>query len=130
MNRFRQFMYGRYGLDTLSQYLVYLALILTLVGTITRFNILINLSYIPLVYSLYRMLSKNISKRTQENNKFMAVKSAYQHKFHQFKDKINGSKTYRYFNCPSCKQKIRIPKGKGKICITCPKCRTEFIKRT
>lgn len=130
MNRFRQFMYGRYGLDTFSQYLVYLALIMTLLGTLTRINILINLSYIPLVISIYRMFSKNINKRTQENYKFLSFKNSYQQKFKKFKDKVNGSKTYRYFTCPSCRQKIRIPKGKGKICITCPKCKTEFIKKT
>lgn len=130
MNRFRQFMNGRYGVDNFSRFLIYTSVIITLIGTITRINLLVTLAYIPLVYSLYRILSKDINKRIQENYKYFNIRDRYKHKFDQFIARVKGTKNYKYYTCPSCKQKIRVPKGKGKICITCPKCRTEFIKRT
>lgn len=130
MNRFRQFMNGRYGVDNFSRFLIYASVIITLIGTITRINVLVTLAYIPLVYSLYRIFSKDINKRIQENYKYFTIRDRYKHKYDQFIARVKGTKNYRYYTCPSCKQKIRVPKGKGKICITCPKCRAEFIKRT
>lgn len=130
MNRFRQFMNGRYGVDNFSRFLIYASVIITLIGTITRINVLVTLAYIPLVYSLYRIFSKDINKRIQENYKYFTIRDRYKHKYDQFIARVKGTKNYKYYTCPSCKQKIRVPKGKGKICITCPKCRAEFIKRT
>ena len=130
MNRFRQFMYGRYGVDNFSRFLIYTSVIMTLLGTLSRINLLISIAYIPLVYSLYRTFSKNINKRIQENYKYFTIRDRYKHKFNQLIARLRGSKTHKFYTCPSCKQKIRVPKGKGKICITCPKCRAEFIKRT
>jgi ABC-type transport system involved in cytochrome bd biosynthesis fused ATPase/permease subunit len=123
-------MYGRYGIDQFTQFLIWLAIILTLISTFTRWNALIYLSYLPLIYAVFRMLSKNINSRSRENYKYLGVVNAIKNFFRKNKLKISGTKTHRYYNCPSCKQTIRVPKGKGKICITCPKCKTEFIKRT
>lgn len=130
MNQLRKFMYGRYGFDQCSQALVICSLIASLIGSIARSSLLIYVSYIPLFYAIYRILSKNINKRTQENYKFLEWSNSVKNKFRKSKQSMNGTKTHKYYNCPRCKQKIRIPKGKGKICITCPKCKTEFIKRT
>jgi hypothetical protein len=123
MNNFRNFMYGRYGIDRLTQVLIGLTCGLTFIGTILHSGVLVTLSYVPLLYAIYRTMSKDIQKRTNENRKFMEM-------IQKLLGKWTGSKTHRIYNCPSCKQTIRVPKGKGKIMITCPKCKTEFIKRT
>ncbi len=123
MNNFRNFMYGRYGIDRLTQVLIGLTCIITFIGTIFHSGILVTLSYVPLLYAIYRTMSRDIQKRANENQKFMAV-------IHKLLGRWKGSKTHRYYQCPSCRQTIRVPKGKGKIMITCPKCKTEFMKRT
>jgi hypothetical protein len=130
MNRFRRFMYGRYGFDQLSQFILWMAIIVSFVGTISRFYVVTYAAYFILAYAVFRILSKNISRRTQENYKFMGVKNSIVGRLQKIKRTIGGTKTHKYYLCPNCKQTIRVPKGKGKISITCPKCRTEFIKRT
>jgi hypothetical protein len=130
MNQLRKFMYGRYGVDRFSQVLIGISLAFSLLGTIFRGGILLTLSYIPLMYAIFRMLSKNISARTRENYKFEDFKRSLSNKINKNKNRHQQSKTHNFYKCPRCKQKIRIPKGKGKICITCPKCKMEFIKKS
>lgn len=130
MNRFRQFMYGRYGFDQLSQFLVVTSLIISLISTLTRIDIVAFISYIPFIYAIYRILSKDINKRMKEDYKYTMILNSVKNKFKRGKFKTTGTKTHKYYACPKCKTTIRVPRGKGKICITCPKCRNEFIKRT
>lgn len=130
MNRFRKFMYGRYGFDQFSQSLVILSLVISFIGTLTRSSILVAVSYIPFIYAIYRMLSKDINKRMKENYQYTMFINTVKGKFLKGKRNVTGTKTHKYYTCPKCKTTIRVPRGKGKICITCPKCRTEFIKRT
>jgi len=130
MNQFRKFMYGRYGIDQFSQVLIFTALILSVLVSIFRINVLMIITYIPLVYAVLRMLSKDINKRTQENYKFLNIVSSFKTKYNKSKPNMKETKTYKYYKCPKCKQMIRVPRNKGKICITCPKCKTEFTKRT
>jgi hypothetical protein len=130
MNQIRKFMYGRYGFDQFSRALVVLSLVISLITTFTRADIFVMLAYIPFAYALYRILSKNIAKRTQENMKYCGVANSFKNKFNQFKLSVLGTKTHKYFKCTHCKQTIRIPRGKGKISITCPKCKAEFVRRT
>jgi ABC-type transport system involved in cytochrome bd biosynthesis fused ATPase/permease subunit len=130
MNQLRKFMYGRYGFDQLSRALVITSLLITLITTFTRSNILVLIGYIPLVYAIYRMVSKDIQKRTQENMKYCQFAGLLRSKLNQLKLSLFGTKTHKYYKCAKCNQTIRVPRGKGKICITCPKCKTEFMKRT
>ena len=67
---------------------------------------------------LYRMLSKSTYRRYQENRRFL-----------QLIDRIKDRKN-RYYKCPKCKQLVRVPRGKGKISITCPRCKEKFVKKT
>lgn len=124
--RFMRFMYGRYGVDRLCRMLVTAALVLLVISTLIRSNLLYFLSLGALLYSYYRAFSKNIQARYKEA-------AAYE----QFKNKIKGTpkrlrelKVYKIFKCPSCSQKIRIPRHKGNIEITCPKCKTAFRGRS
>jgi hypothetical protein len=130
MNQLRRFMYGRYGFDQYSRALVFIAFFVSLLAVIVRFTPLILLSYLVLIYSIFRTLSRNISKRTQENMVYYKIAGALKNKLKNLKLTLIGTKTHKYYRCSHCKQTIRVPKGKGKICITCPKCRAEFIKRT
>jgi hypothetical protein len=130
MNQLRRFMYGRYGFDQYTRALVFLSLFLSLITTFTRIAPLFLVAYIPLIYAVFRTLSKNISKRSQENMAYYRIETAVKSKFSHSKMALVGDKTHKYYKCPQCKQTIRVPRGKGKICITCPKCRREFIKKT
>jgi len=123
-------MYGRYGVDQLTQGLVILSLFLTVLTMFLRVNLLILISYIPFLYAIYRVLSKNINKRLQENAVYLRFIGSLREKFKNIKLATLGTKTHKYYRCSKCGQMIRVPRGKGKISITCPKCRTEFIKRS
>ena len=81
-------------------------------------------------YSYFRILSRNVSKRYEENQRYLNAKYRAVVKKNNLKKRWAQRSTYRFFKCPQCKQTVRVPKGRGKICITCPKCKTEFIKKS
>ena len=126
MNDFRyrlaRFFQGRTGVDALGRTVTWIALILMIITMITHSNIAYLLAMACLIYSFWRMLSKNYQKRYAENAKFLALTSKLRFNFCQYR-------TYKVFKCPNCKQKLRVPRGRGKIQITCNRCRTQFIKK-
>lgn len=128
--KIQQFMMGRYGADQLGQVYLGAALILMVISLFSRWNILYLFALGLLIYEYYRMFSKKIDKRYAENQKFVTWRYRMVVKWNQKKEHFKQRKIYHFYKCPSCKQKVRVPKGKGKICITCPKCRTEFIKKS
>ena len=135
--KLQKFMMGRYGTDQLGLFLTVTALICSLLASMLDFAILSILSTVLLAYSIFRMYSRNISRRYQENLKFMPYWRKIceyfrktKHWFQQLQQKWRDRKTHRYFTCPTCKQTLRVPKGKGKIKISCPKCKTELIRKT
>lgn len=130
MNQFRRFMYGRYGFDQFSQFMIWTSLIISVLGTLLGRREVIYISYIILAYTGYRILSKNINQRTKENFKFIKVINTLKGFLHKSTRTVKGSKTNKYYKCPHCRQTIRVPRGKGKICITCPKCKAEFVRKT
>ena len=85
---------------------------------------------IPLAFCYYRSLSKNIAKRTEENYQFYAVKDRITGKINGLKDQWANRKLYHYYRCPQCRQKLRVPRGRGRIQISCPRCGTQFIKKS
>ena len=131
--RFQRFMYGRYGADELSRVMVWGVLLCFVVTIFTSgwadklFNIL---GWVLLIFGYYRMFSKNHSKRWAENQKYLSFKNQVLRNANRQKGYAEQRKTHRIYKCPGCSQKIRVPKGKGKIEITCPKCRTTFMKRS
>jgi len=118
----RRFMLGRYGTDKLNMALLYIGLIASLLGMFIRLpivNLVITIvSYTFLILVILRTLSRNTYKRYQENRKYLAF-------VQRIKDR-----EHRYYDCPRCRQQVRVPRGKGKIAITCPKCREKFIRKT
>ena len=115
-------MEGRYGTDKLNILLLGIGLAATVLAMFIRSDIpdliLMLLSYSLMGIVIFRTLSRNIYKRYQENRKYLLF-------LQKLKDR-----EHRYFDCPKCRQQVRVPRGKGKISITCPKCREKFIKKT
>jgi hypothetical protein len=130
MNWFRKFMTGRYGPDHLSAGLLFLSLLLSVILMFVPVSWLGYIVYIPLLLCLYRMFSKNLYRRRAENEKFLKFWNPVAAWAGKKMYRIRDSKVHKYFKCPQCKQEVRVPKGKGKISITCPKCRTEFIRKS
>ena len=120
--RLRRFMVGRYGTDRLNMSILGAGLAACLISSFFH-NAPINLlltavSYGLMIWAICRALSKNTYARYQENRKFL-----------QFFDRLKD-RQHRYFDCPKCRQMVRVPRGKGKIAITCPRCREKFVKKT
>ncbi|MCI9517225.1 MAG: hypothetical protein HFI80_09520 [Lachnospiraceae bacterium] len=128
--KFQNFMSGRYGVDDFSKALLYATLALCLVSLFTRNRMLNLLLTAGLVFIYYRMFSKNYSRRYQENLWYLRQKDKVMHFFRRQNSLAQQRKTHRIYTCPQCRQKIRIPKGHGKVQITCPQCKTAFIKRS
>ncbi|MBQ2154235.1 MAG: hypothetical protein II437_04140 [Oscillospiraceae bacterium] len=124
----RRMMYGRYGLDKLNVFLMTAAVALCLVGfLVSRFfgavGALIGtltslISYGLLFWYLFRVFSRNIEKRSLENRRYLTLKA-------RLTDRSN-----RYYRCPNCRQTVRVPRGRGKICIKCPKCGEKFVRKS
>ena len=117
------FMAGRYGNDKLNMVILGVGLAASLISVFVQNSVLLNLIFFFLSYGLmfwafFRLLSRNTYKRYQENRKFLQFVG-------RIKDRDN-----RYFDCPKCRQMVRVPRGKGKISITCPRCREKFIRKT
>lgn len=118
----RKFMVGRYGTDKLNMVILTAGLAVCLVSPFVR-SVKVNLlltavSYALMFWAVFRSFSRNTYKRYQENRKFL-----------QFFDRLKD-RQHRYYDCPKCRQVVRVPRGKGKIAITCPKCRERFVKKT
>ncbi|MCD7884929.1 MAG: hypothetical protein LUI87_14680 [Lachnospiraceae bacterium] len=127
---FSNFMSGRYGSDDLSRFTLAACLVLLIINIFTSQPIIYLLALILLVWSYFRMFSRNYVQRSAENEKYMNIIQSIRGRFGKAERRAKQSKDYHIYKCPSCGQKIRIPRGKGKICITCPKCRKEFQKRS
>ncbi|MDY3248836.1 MAG: hypothetical protein SOX32_00645 [Candidatus Choladocola sp.] len=128
--RFMDFMSGRYGADQLSKFLLGVCLVCLILNMVTRQPVVYVLALVILGICYFRMFSRNTYKRSEENRKYLEMTARVRNYFARIRRRIADSKDYHIYKCPSCKQKIRIPRGKGKICITCPKCRTEFEKKS
>lgn len=137
-----RFMQGRYGNDRFNQFIMIAALLLCLFS-LCGFKFGYILGIAGLAYAYYRMFSKDIPKRSAENIKYLQYVERLSYfpkwangagniksKTSQYKHGLAQRKTHHIYRCSSCKQKIRIPRGKGKVEITCPKCGNKFVKRS
>ena len=115
-------MQGRYGTDKLNTAILTAGVVvclLTIFIPAPKLDLLLTcVAYILMGWAIFRSFSRNTYKRYQENRKYL-----------QFLERIKD-REHRYFDCPRCRQNVRVPRGKGKISITCPKCREKFIKKT
>ena len=128
-NRFYRFMIGRYGMDKLGYAVIITAMAVSIISVLLGIRALTLISYALLIWEIYRFLSKNTYKRAQENQKFYSISDKAKKKFTLTKNKLRDRKTHRYFECSTCRNTLRVPKGKGEVKVTCPVCKTiTFIK--
>lgn len=125
-----QFMQGRYGADQMGQMLSAVSMVFLIISLFSRNQAWFLLAVIGIVYNYFRMFSKNISKRYAENQKYLKMTAGIRRKLASWKSQLAQSKIYHIYRCPGCKQKIRVPRGRGKIEIRCPKCNTRFVKKS
>lgn len=130
MNWLRKFMIGRYGVDQLSIGLIVLSFIFSILFRFYPSRILSTLYILIPLLAYYRILSRNAYKRYAENQKFLVHWNPIGNRVKTFINRFKKRKDYRYLSCKNCKQKIRVPRGKGKIKIICPKCKETMIKKT
>lgn len=118
----RHFMMGRYGTDWLNMVILCVGLVASLLSTVFSVQplnlIFFLLSYAMMIWAIFRSLSRKTYKRYDENRRFL-----------QFWTRLKDRKNC-YFDCPKCRQMVRVPRGKGKIAITCPRCKEKFVKKT
>lgn len=127
----RRFMYGRYGIDQLSLALLAVAMVSSLLAGLRNSSFIFNLLYlVAIVLCFYRILSRDCTRRSDENRRFMGQWMRLVGKFRGSKSEMGQRKNYCLFKCPKCGQKLRLPKGKGMVEVTCVKCGTKFQKKT
>ncbi len=123
----QRFMNGRYGgIDALNFALMILYVIFCILQIFFRNPLVYILSFLPAIAFIFRMLSRNISARQRENQKFLEITAPVQKIFRKYRRRIRDGKTYKYFSCPNCHKELRVPRGRGNIEITCPHCRHHF----
>ncbi len=128
-NWIRKFMTGRYGLDQLSNAMFTLSIAIILGSILFKSTALNTAGIIILVLGYLRMFSRNTSARYRENQKFLGLFGSIRRKAVGYKETAKKRSQYKYFKCPGCGQKLRVPRGKGRVSINCPKCRHTFIRK-
>ncbi len=121
--KINQFFQGRYGADELSRTISWAALAVYFLGIVLQNQIVVSIAMAALIYNIFRMFSRDYWARSAENKKYLDFIQLNKMRFEQ-------RKTHRIFKCKSCGKNIRIPKGKGKIEVRCPKCGNRSIHRT
>ena len=124
-NAIHRFMYGRYGNDSLNLFLIVFYLILYLLFALTHFELLYWLSLALVFVTLFRLLSRNIPARQKENSQFMRLAGPVI-QWYRLQRTMRRDKDHRYFKCPNCGQQLRVPRGKGRITVTCRSCGASF----
>ena len=130
MDFLRRFMAGRYGSDQLNNALLLLGLVLIVVEWISRWRWVGIFVLALLILCYIRMFSRNIQARYAENQWFLRRWGPVSNRLRNMLARFRDRKTHRYFKCPQCKQRLRVPRGRGKINITCPHCHHQFIRKS
>ena len=128
-NAIQRLMYGRYGGDQLNMSMIVLYLVCYLLFILTHVKLFYLISLLLIGYTLFRMFSRNIPKRREENFKFMHVAEPF-FKWVRLRRAIRKDKEHRYFKCPKCGQYLRVPRGKGTITVTCRGCGASFKEKS
>lgn len=132
-DRVARFMYGRYGMDQFSRFLVIAALVFLVLSMF--FGGLLNTIFwlaglAALIFCYVRAFSKNFEKRRNENNWYLKKQNAVKRWFRSWKERWSQRKDYKFFRCPSCKSLLRVPKGKGRIQLSCRQCGHRFERKS
>lgn len=126
-------MAGRYGVDQLTRALTTCALVTLVLSILFKSWLSILfwlLTIVTLGWSYFRMFSRNVQKRAAENSGYQTLRYQLTRAFTASRQRMKQKKYYRFYKCPNCKVMTRVPKGKGKIRITCPKCGESFVRKS
>lgn len=126
---FSRFMSGRYGVDQLGNVMLWTGLIMSIVGSVAKLGVLTILADVLLVVLLVRMFSKDRYKRQHENQMYLEKTYKLRKETSEWTNRVKNSKKYRYFTCPQCKKRLRVPRGVGNITISCKGCGNKFDKK-
>ena len=126
---FASFMAGRYGADQLGMTMLWTALILSIVGSFSRLGLLTLMADALLLLMFWRMLSKDRLTRQHENQTYLQKTYGARKAVTEWINRVKNGKKYRYFTCPQCKKRLRVPRGVGNITITCKGCGNKFDKK-
>ena len=129
-DKFYRFMAGRNGVDQFGRFLSYAALVVIVINLFAHSLILWVLGLALLIWSYFRMFSKNVARRREENGRYLQLEYKVTGAVRGWWDRMKQRKDYVFFHCPSCRAMLRVPRGKGKIRVTCRKCGNAFERRT
>ncbi|MGN1005448.1 MAG: hypothetical protein ACI4O8_02920 [Aristaeellaceae bacterium] len=122
-------MTGRHGSDQLSFALLIGGIVLSLLSSITRILIFYYLGLAAYIWAIFRMFSRNTAKRTAENAKYLDLTRNFKTNVSQFFVRLKNMKKYKYFRCPECKARLRLPRKVGEVTVTCGKCHHQFKQK-
>ena len=125
----QRFMAGRRGADELSMALLIAGVVLSMLSSIFRLGILYYISLAIYIFALFRMFSRNLAKRQEENAAFLKLWRGSTSSVRQLFTRVKNTKKYKYFKCPECKSRLRLPRGVGEVTVTCGKCHHAFKQK-
>ncbi|MDO4343400.1 MAG: hypothetical protein Q4C50_01230 [Eubacteriales bacterium] len=128
--KFYRFLEGRNGIDDLGIVLIVTSLVLLILSMPLKSSLLSMIAIGVLLYSYYRVFSKKLTARRAENQRFLAERERLRFKLQSLKLRMGSRKDYKYLKCKKCGQKMRVPRKKGKIEVTCPHCGEKFITKS
>ncbi len=120
---------GRYGGDQLTVVLLIASMLCFLAARFTRLPWLMLLYYVGMFWGIWRMFSRNFAARSRENQRMLSLVHKGRAQGRMLRNRFRDRKDFRYLKCPACGQHLRVPKGKGKIEVTCRSCRAAFIRK-
>lgn len=125
----RRFMTGRRGTDELSLALLVAGIVLSMLSSITRIGLFYLIGLVAYGFSIFRMFSRNLQKRYAENAKFLTFWHGWRSNLKQFVNRVKNLRKYKYFKCPECHARLRLPRKVGEVTVTCGKCRHAFKQK-
>ncbi|MBR5329301.1 MAG: hypothetical protein IKV45_03760 [Firmicutes bacterium] len=128
--KLRRFLMGRYGMDSLNKLIFVLTFLCLIVMWFWPNRVAQLIFWILIVIGYFRCFSRNIPARYAENQKYLRSTAKIRNFCRKKKTRFEQRKFYRFYKCPKCKQQVRVPRGKGKINIRCPKCGEQFVKKS
>lgn len=128
-NGFRNFVQGRYGGDKLSLTMLIVGLVCSMVTSFTQIYIFYYAGLVLYILALFRMFSRNTARRAAENRKFLAFFTKLSTEVRQFFVRLKNCRKYKYFRCPQCSARLRLPRKVGEVTVTCSRCKHQFKKK-
>ena len=125
----QRFMMGRHGADQLSLALLVAGIALSLLHSLTGFIVFYLLGMAAYIWGIFRMFSRNEGKRANENLRWVGFWTELKTNIKQFFTRLKNMRKYRYFKCPECKARLRLPRKVGEVTVTCGKCHHQFKQK-